>query len=72
MVLNDDLKDKKIIDFDVGENIVVLLLETHEVYWMGLRLAYKPELLKLAEDTKVRAIAACHKSAAVLTGLMNL
>jgi len=42
-VVNDNFLDKKIIDFAVGEDITVVLLDTNEVYWSGSKLYYKPE-----------------------------
>ena len=42
-MVNDNFLDKKIIDFAVGEDITVVLLDTNEVYWSGSKLYYKPE-----------------------------
>jgi len=42
-VVNDNFLDKKIIDFAVGEDITVVLLDTNEVYWSGSKIYYKPE-----------------------------
>jgi hypothetical protein len=45
------------------------MLDANEVYWMGLRLAYEPELFKIPEGKKVKKVAASYKALAVLTGI---
>jgi len=65
-VINDDIKDLKIIDYKLGENIMIVLAEDNKVFWSGLRLAYKPEPLNLKTDKKVKAIGACYGAVAVV------
>ena len=43
-------------------------IDSNEVYWMGLRLAYEPQQLILPTDKKVVNVGASHKSVAVVTG----
>ena len=42
-VVREYFKDKKIVDFEVGEDITAILLDSNEVYWSGTKIAYKPE-----------------------------
>ena len=51
------------MDFDVGEDVMAILLSNNKVYWSGMRLAYKPELLKLDYDKigKVTNIGCCFR-----------
>lgn len=42
-VVNESFQGKNIIDFCVGEDVVAILLDSNEVYWSGMKLAYKPE-----------------------------
>jgi len=39
-VINDEFVGKKILDFDCGEDVALILVETNEVYWSGARLQY--------------------------------
>jgi hypothetical protein len=67
--VREDFKDSKIKDFAVGENITAVLLDNDQVFWSGCKLAYKPERLRLPNDIgKIKQIAVCHNSVAVLTG----
>jgi len=42
-MVNEDFVDRKIIQYDVGEDITAVLLDNNEIYWSGSKLAYKPE-----------------------------
>jgi len=64
---SDKLKGKKVVDFDISENTGVILTDTNEVYWMGLRLAYEPTLVRLPQDKKVKRVAATSKSVCAIT-----
>eukprot|EP01016_Furgasonia_blochmanni_P044116 TRINITY_DN6095_c0_g1_i3.p2 TRINITY_DN6095_c0_g1~~TRINITY_DN6095_c0_g1_i3.p2 ORF type:complete len:225 (+),score=68.31 TRINITY_DN6095_c0_g1_i3:756-1430(+) len=66
-MINEDFKNAKIKDYAIGENISIVLLDNNEVYWSGLRLAYKPERLKLPEGKKLKKVAAAHRSAVAVT-----
>ena len=69
LVVNDDFKSAKIVDFDIGEDVTVILLDNNEVFWCGSKLAYKPERLKLPKNiAKIKQVAVCYRSVAVLTG----
>eukprot|EP01017_Pseudomicrothorax_dubius_P011907 TRINITY_DN1459_c0_g1_i3.p1 TRINITY_DN1459_c0_g1~~TRINITY_DN1459_c0_g1_i3.p1 ORF type:complete len:407 (-),score=115.97 TRINITY_DN1459_c0_g1_i3:137-1357(-) len=66
-IINDDFAGKKVVDFEIGENIMAILLETGEVFWAGLKMAYKPELLPLPKDKKIKLIGASARSLAIVT-----
>lgn len=66
-VSTEKLKGKKIIDFDIAENTAILLTDTNEVFWMGLKLAYEPVLLPLPAGKIVRKVAASHGSVCAIT-----
>ena len=71
-VVNEDFVNQKIVDFDIGEDIMAILLNNNEVYWSGIRMAYKPEKLKLPKDIgKIKKIACCFKCIVVVTGKKN-
>jgi hypothetical protein len=42
-VVMEDAGKSKIVDFWVGEDITAFLLDNNEVWWSGIRMAYKPE-----------------------------
>lgn len=63
----DKLKGKNIVDFDLAENTGVFLTDTNEVYWMGLKLAYEPQLLKVPDGKKVKAVGAASGSVCAIT-----
>ncbi len=42
MVINGQFKGEKIVDFDISEDIMVVLLANNEVYWSGMKLEYAP------------------------------
>ena len=70
-VVNEDFANQKIVDFDIGEDIMAILLNNNEVYWSGIRMAYKPERLKLPKDIgKIKKIACCFKCVVVVTGIV--
>ena len=48
---------------------MIFLLDNNRVYWTGMRIAYKPEMLKLDYDNigKIKKIAACSDALAVVT-----
>jgi len=67
-IVNEDFIGKKIVDLDIGEDIMVILLETNEVFWCGIKMAYKPELLRLPSDIgKIKSVGACYRCCAVVT-----
>ena len=45
--INTEFKGKKIQDFDISEDTLVILLENNDVYWSGMKLEYQPTKLKL-------------------------
>jgi len=61
-------KDMKVVDFDLGENTTVILLENGEVWWSGMKLVFRPEMLPIDITTKPSAIGACRNGIAVVTG----
>lgn len=72
-VVNDNFQDKKIIDFAVGEDITVVLLDTNEVYWSGSKIYYKPEKLRLPDGIgKITHIGTCHRCVVVVTDDGNI
>jgi len=51
--INDsNIKGKKVVDFDVGEELSVILTDTNEAYWSGLKLAYEAERVDFPEGKK--------------------
>lgn len=42
-MVNEDFKKYNVLQYDVGEDITALLLDSNDVYWSGSKLAYKPE-----------------------------
>jgi len=48
-VVTEDFKSK-VINYEIGENIMILILENKEVWWSGIKIAYKPQKLMLESD----------------------
>lgn len=70
-VVNDDFKNSRIVDYDIGEDVTAILLDNNEVMWSGMKLAYKPERLKLPKDiAKIKQVAVCFRCVVVLTGIL--
>lgn len=42
LVINSLYKDNKVVDFDLGEDTLVILLDNNEVYWCGMKFHYEP------------------------------
>lgn len=57
----------KVVDYDLGENTLLILTDKNEVFWSGLELAYKPVKFDLPENEKVVKIVASKDSFAVYT-----
>lgn len=51
------LGSRKIVDFDIGEELSVFLTSTNEVFWSGLKLSLAPMKLDLPRDIKVKRVA---------------
>jgi alpha-tubulin suppressor-like RCC1 family protein len=68
-VVNDLMKGKKIVSFDISEDIMTILLDNNDVLWSGMKLEYTPSLLKLdySKIGKVKQVTCTRKSIAVLT-----
>ncbi len=66
-MITEDFGGKKILDFEIGEDIMVILLEDNEVFWSGIKMAYKPEKLKLPNSIgKIKLIGACFRCVVVV------
>lgn len=63
----DNLKGKNIVDFDLAENTGIFLTNTNEVYWMGLKLAYEPQLLRVPAGKKIKKVGAATGSVCAVT-----
>lgn len=66
--INDaNIKGKKIIDFDLGNDISVILTENNEVYWAGLKLVYEPQRVDFPEGLNIKKVAVTNPSISVIT-----
>lgn len=77
-----NLKGKKIVDFDLGEEISVLLTgkifclmygvwklkDTNEVFWSGLKLALEPQQLDFPTDKKIKRVSVANPYIVAVTG----
>ena len=70
--MTDDFKNHKIIDYDIGEDIMVLLTDNNKVFWSGIRIAYKPELMKIPEEEKITHIGACFRCVVAVSESGNI
>ena len=66
-MLLDGVDKHKVKAFDLGDNITIILLDNGDLFWAGLRLAYKPERLRIPKDVKPKLVGASHKSVAVVS-----
>lgn len=64
----EGLKNQKVVDFELGENVLVLKLDNGEVWWSGMKLVYRPERLPIDTTNKPDLIGACRFGIAVVTG----
>jgi alpha-tubulin suppressor-like RCC1 family protein len=62
-----NLKGKNIVDFDLGQDISVILTDSNEVYWAGLKLVYAPEKVNFPTDKKIKSVTAASPSVVALT-----
>lgn len=67
-VISESFKGHKVKQFDISEDIMVILLDNNEVYWSGMKLEYAPCRLNLDPSIKVKQVTACRKAVGVLTG----
>jgi len=51
---------------------MVLLTENNKVFWSGIRIAYKPERLKIPEEEKITHIGACFRCVVAVTESGNI
>lgn len=62
-----NLKGKKIVDFDCGEEISAILTDDGEVYWSGLKLVYQPQKADFPEGLKIKKIAIANPAILAIT-----
>jgi len=56
--INDvNLQSKKVVDFDLGEDISVILTDDGQAYWSGLKLALEPEQIILPQGVKAKRVS---------------
>lgn len=66
--INDvNLKGKKIVDFDLGHEISVILTDSNEVFWSGLKLVYTPTKVSFPTDKVIKSVAATSPSVVAIT-----
>lgn len=63
----EEIGDKKVVDFDSGEEISVILTEDGEAYWFGLKLALDPERINLPKGVKAKSVAVANPYYIVVT-----
>lgn len=67
-VKNIEFKNNKVVDYEIGEDCMVILLDNNEVWWTGMRLEYRPKLLKLPYNSmgRIKILAAGSRTLAVV------
>lgn len=48
----EDFGDKKIVDFEISENVLILKLSDGNIYWCGKKAAFKPEKVVLPSNSQ--------------------
>jgi hypothetical protein len=66
--VTEGIKNQKVVDFDISENVIVIKLENGEVWWSGMKLVFRPEKLPIDITTKPGVIGACRNGLAIVTG----
>lgn len=67
-IVTEDFGNAKVVDFWVGEDITAYLLDNNTIFWSGIRMAYKPEKLKLPDGiAKIKFVGTCHRCIVVVT-----
>lgn len=66
-IVDENFFGKKIKDFDLGENSLLILTEDNKVYFSGLALSYKPVEWVLPTKAKVTKLHASYETFGVLT-----
>ncbi len=41
-IIREGYEDRKVVNFDVSENTLVFELDNGELWWSGMKIAYKP------------------------------
>eukprot|EP00828_Plagiopyla_frontata_P040521 TRINITY_DN5519_c0_g1_i2.p4 TRINITY_DN5519_c0_g1~~TRINITY_DN5519_c0_g1_i2.p4 ORF type:complete len:155 (-),score=36.96 TRINITY_DN5519_c0_g1_i2:21-485(-) len=68
VVQDSNMAKHKIIDFEVGEDVLAVLLSNNTVYWCGMKYNYQLQEMKLpVKAGKILKIAAVSKAIGVLT-----
>jgi len=63
----DYFQGRRVVDFDAGEDMAIVLTEDNQVYYMGLRLIWQPEKFPLPENKRVKKVTASYGTVAVIT-----
>ena len=54
-VIREGYEDKKVVNFDISENGLIFQLENDQLWWAGMKIAYKPEKLNINIKPKLFA-----------------
>jgi len=50
--------NKKIVDFDMGQDLSVILTDSNEVFWAGLKLVYSPTKVNFPTEKRIKSVSA--------------
>jgi alpha-tubulin suppressor-like RCC1 family protein len=63
-VIREGYEDQKVVNFDISDSALVFQLANNELWWAGMKIAYKPEKLKF--DLTPKLFAAGQRSLVVV------
>lgn len=63
-VIREGYEDLKVTNFDISDTTLLFQLENNDLWWTGMKIAYKPEKIKL--NLRPKLFAAGQKSMAIV------
>ena len=63
-VIREGYEDKNVVNFDISDTTLLFQLENDELWWTGMKIAYKPEKVKL--NVKPKLFAAGQRSMVIV------
>jgi hypothetical protein len=63
-VIREGYEDHKVVNFDISDTTLLFQLDNDEIWWTGMKIAYKPEKVKL--NIKPKLFAAGQRSMAIV------
>ena len=63
-VIREGYEDRKVTNFDISDTVLLFQVENSELWWAGMKIAYKPERINL--DLRPKLFAAGRRSMVIV------